>query len=323
MNRYLYGALVLLATFLMGSSFSVGKIGLAHASPLLLAGLRFTLAGLLMAPFLWRKPLPGRLSDWAKLAAIGLFQTTGVMGCIFLSMRTIPSGETSILTFVNPLHVIVLGSSFLGMRYRLAQWLGVLIGAAGVFISLGGFRMHAAEGTWLGLGAALFWAAATLMAKSWGAQFNSWILTAGQMLFGGVMLLALSFLDEPVSLDLNPSSLGALLYLAVMGSIVQFASWYYVLSRSPDPGKTSSFLFLAPLFGVLSGHFILGETVQPALYAGGVCILAGIFLANRTGFRRPSAAAAGEGASHASERKGKERKGKERKGAIIRQNRSE
>ncbi|ASS67795.1 MULTISPECIES: DMT family transporter [unclassified Paenibacillus] len=302
MNRYLYGALVVLATFLMGSSFSVGRIGLDYASPLLLAGMRFTLAGLLMAPFVRRMPLPRKLSGWAKLAAVGLFQTTGVMGCIFLSMRTIPSGETSILTFVNPLLVVVLGSALLGRKYRLAQWLGVLTGAAGVFIALGGFRMHAAEGTWLGLGAALFWAAATLLAKAWGTEFNSWVLTAGQMLFGGVLLLALSLLAEPVRLNLNPASIVVLLYLVFMGSIVQFAAWYYVLSRSPDPGKTSSFLFLAPLFGVLSGRFILGEAIQPALYAGGACILAGIFLANRSGLRQRSAAGAGEGASLAAEK---------------------
>lgn len=49
MNTFKFTLLILLTTFLMGSSFAVGKIGLSYSSPLLLAGLRFTLAGFIMA----------------------------------------------------------------------------------------------------------------------------------------------------------------------------------------------------------------------------------------------------------------------------------
>jgi probable blue pigment (indigoidine) exporter len=70
-----------------------------------------------------------------------------------------------------------------------------------------------------------------------------------------------------------------------MGSIVQFATWYYLLSRG-DPGKTSAFLFLAPFFGVLSGWLILGEVIHSYVYLGGLCIFIGIFLVNwKFGFK--------------------------------------
>ncbi|TGV27352.1 EamA/RhaT family transporter, partial [Mesorhizobium sp. M00.F.Ca.ET.186.01.1.1] len=67
MNRLLFGTLVVVTTSLMGSSFAVGKIGLAYFSPLLLVGLRFTLAGLLMALWVWKKPLPRSGTEWAKI----------------------------------------------------------------------------------------------------------------------------------------------------------------------------------------------------------------------------------------------------------------
>jgi probable blue pigment (indigoidine) exporter len=282
MNRYVFGILVVIATSLMGSSFAVGKLGLSYVSPLLLIGIRFTLAGAIMALAVRIKyrRLPASTQDWVKLLLIGVFQTTAVMGCIFLSMRTIPSGETSILTFVNPLLVVILGNVFLGLKYRFYQWLGVIVGFAGVFITLG-FHMQFSTGTLLGFGSALAWAIATLLVKRWGGRFDNWVLTAYQMLFGGLLLLLLSVSMETPYLILNSTSLGVIFYLAILGSIVQFATWYYLLSQG-DPGKTSAFLFLAPFFGVLSGWLILGEVIHWYVYVGGLCIFTGIFLVNWT-----------------------------------------
>jgi probable blue pigment (indigoidine) exporter len=280
MNRYLFGMLVILATSLMGSSFAVGKIGLSYVSPLLLVGIRFTMAGLAMALWVRNKRLPASFQDWTRLFIVGLFQTTGVMGCIILSMRTISSGETSILTFVNPLLIVILGTGFLGLKYRMSQWLGVLIGFAGVFVTLG-FHLQLTTGTWLGLGSALSWSIATLMVKKWGSQFDTWVMTAYQMLFGGLLLLLLSAVMESPRLVISATSIEVVVYLTIMGSIVQFATWYYLLSRG-DPGKISAFLFLAPFFGVLSGWLILGEVIHRYVYLGGLCIFIGIFLVNWT-----------------------------------------
>ncbi len=281
-NRYMFVFLVLLATSLMGSSFAVGKVGLSYVSPLLLVGIRFTLAGVILALAvkIKRRRFPETLQDWARLLLIGVCQTAAVMGCIFLSMRTITAGETSILTFVNPLLVVVLGVVFMGLKYRMYQWIGVLIGFAGVFVTLG-FHLRLSEGTLLGLGSALAWAIATLLVKKWGPRFDNWTLTAFQMLFGGLLLLLLAISAETPRLILNWTSWGVILYLAILGSIVQFATWYYLLSKG-DPGRTSAFLFLAPFFGVLSGWFILGEVIHWYVYVGGLCIFIGIFLVNWT-----------------------------------------
>ncbi len=130
LNRRAFILGVVATTALMGSSFAIGKIGLTYVSPLLLVSVRFVLAGFLMvsAVIIARRPHPRGLTDWIRLAGVGLFQTAGVMGCIFLSLRTISAGESSILTFVNPLLVVVFATVFLGARYKWTQWLGVLIG---------------------------------------------------------------------------------------------------------------------------------------------------------------------------------------------------
>ncbi len=284
MNPIFYGMLVILTTFLMGSSFTVGKIGLTYVSPLLLVGLRFTLAGVLMALLVNRKPHPKLPLDWIKMLTIGFFQTAGVMGCIFLSLRTITAGESSILTFSNPLLVVILSTIFLGIRYQFYRWAGVFIGFCGVFITLG-FHLQLSEGTLFGLGAAVSWSIATILIKKWGSRFNIWVLTAYQMMFGGVILLLMSTALETQKLILNATSIFIIMWLAIMASIVQFAIWFYLLNEG-DPGKTSAFLFLAPFFGVLSGWVLLNEVVSWYVYFGGLLIFIGIFLVNWTSSHR-------------------------------------
>ncbi|MDQ0413124.1 drug/metabolite transporter (DMT)-like permease [Mesobacillus stamsii] len=273
----LFSVLIMVTTFLMGSSFTVGKIGLTYVSPLLLVGLRFTIAGVLMAIIVRKKPLPANISDWGRVFTIGLMQTAGVMGAIFLSLRTITAGESSILTFTNPLLVVLMGTVFLRIRYRLLQWIGAGVGFLGVFITLG-FHLQLTTGTLLGLGAAVSWSIGTILIKKWGSLFNVWVLTAYQMLFGGLILLVMSLTMENPRLTINMASVSIILWLAIMASIVQFAIWFYLLNQG-DPGKTSAFLFLAPFFGVLSG-WMMGEVVEWYVYAGGAFIFTGIFLVN-------------------------------------------
>ncbi|MEH7223480.1 DMT family transporter [Bacillus sp. JJ1566] len=280
MNPFLLSLLVLATTALMGSSFAVGKIGLEYVSPLLLVGLRFTIAGILMALFIRNKPHPKQLLDWVRIFTIGFFQTAGVMGCIFLSLRTITAGESSILTFSNPLLVVILSTVFLGIRYRIFHWIGVIVGFVGVFITLG-FHLNLEIGIILGLGSSISWSIGTVLIKKWGQRFNIWVLTAYQMLFGGILLLLMSFTLESPAITITATSIFIILWLAIMASIVQFAIWFYLINTG-DPGKTSAFLFLAPFFGVLTGWVLLKEVVEWFVYAGALFIFIGIFLVNWT-----------------------------------------
>ena len=265
----------------MGSSFAIVKIGLSYSSPILLAALRFTLAGIIMSIIVsvLKRPHPITKKSWIRMVIIGACQTAGVMGCIFLSLRTITASESSILTFTNPLLVIVFGTIFTKIRYRLYQWIGVFLGLLGVVITMG-TQLQFEIGIVFGILSAVFWAIATLLANKWGATFDTWVLSAYQMLFGGLLLLLASFLFEKPFFTFNGQSLFILFWLSMMSSIVQFAIWYYLLQKG-DPGKTSAYLFLAPFFGVITGWLLLGDHLYPSLIIGGLFIIIGIYLVNR------------------------------------------
>ncbi|MDX8046523.1 DMT family transporter [Gracilibacillus sp. S3-1-1] len=282
MNKVLFTLLIIITTSLMGSSFAIGKIGLQYVSPLLLVGIRFTLAGIVMGIMVrvFKRTHPSTFQEWGQIMLIGLFQTAGVMGLIFISMRTITAGESSILTFTNPLLVVIFGSLFLGMRYRWGQWLGVIAGFLGVFITLGA-TLHVQQiGTVLSFLSAVSWAIATLLMNRWGQKLDVWVVTAYQMLSGGLLLLLMSVLFEDMHIVITTSSVFIILWLAIMASIVQFAVWFFLLQKE-NPGKVSSFLFLAPLFGVLFGWLLLDEQLHLYTLIGGAIILVGIYLVNR------------------------------------------
>jgi len=139
MKSYSYTLLVVGTTFLMGVAFPIGGIGMRYASPLLLMSLRFLVAGVLMAAFVAaaRRRQPKGLKQWLQLLLIGCCQTAGALGLAYYAMHWITSGEAAILTFLNPLLVIVLSTLLLGARYGIAQWLGVALGLSGVVVTFG------------------------------------------------------------------------------------------------------------------------------------------------------------------------------------------
>jgi drug/metabolite transporter (DMT)-like permease len=272
--------LMLLATSLMGSSFAISQMGLHYSSPLFLAGLRFGFAGLLLAPFVLKRRQPAGLRQWGRVALIGLLQTTGVMGAIFLSLTTITAGESAILTFTNPVLVVVLGSLFAGIRYRAVQWLGAGLGLAGVAVAIAASWQLQSGMAW-GLASAVFWASSTLLLKRWRGEFDPWVMTAYQMLFGGACLVLLGVALEGPVFQLNLHAAAILAWLVVMASIVQFGAWFYVLHHA-DPARASAYLFLAPVFGVLFGYVLLGQPIGAHVVLGAALVVSGIWLVNRS-----------------------------------------
>lgn len=288
------------ATFLMGSGFVAGKILLAHGMPALtLVGWRFVPAALGCLPLAlagaasqpWRaRLLPPGLGGrgWAVIVAIGLLQTGGTMGFLFLGLRTVPPATVSVLVFTNPLWVALLGRLFLGERLHAGRLVGLGLGIAGVALALGGAAPAAGEGALTGelfaLAAGLSWAVSTVLQKRAALPVPPWTLSFWQMGIGALALLALGpLVGEP------PAPWGALtaadwawfVWLALPGSTASFGLWFLALQRG-GATRTSSFLFLAPLFAVVLAWLVLGATLRPVQAVGGVLIGLAIYLVNRT-----------------------------------------
>ncbi|WP_219118049.1 DMT family transporter [Janthinobacterium sp. UMAB-56] len=294
-------AILVLATFLMGSSFIAGKILLADGYPaMLLVGWRFLLAALATLPLVWlqKKPMPGvlRLRDLdvrgvATVMLIGLMQTAAVMGLLFLAMRTVSAATAAILLFTNPLWVAVLGRLFLNEQLHGARIAGLILGIAGVALSVG-WHSHAdgGGGQWqgeaIGLLSAFCWAAATIINKRANLPLASWSLSFAQMLTGALALLAIAYgLGQRWPAHTSASQWAWFLWLAIPASTGSFGLWFLALKRG-GASRTSSFLFLAPLFTVLLSYFILDTRLTWWQGLGAIFICVSLVLVNR--LRLPS-----------------------------------
>lgn len=280
--RWRYVAVLVLATFFMGSSFVAGKILLATVPPLPLVAWRFLLAAAALLPLALKDGLPPPRSTWRGIVAVGLLQTTLVMGLLFLALETIPASAASILLFTAPIWVALLARALLGERLRRAQAAGLALGVAGVAMAIGKAEgLGALAGDLLALGSAFAFAGAAIVAKRLPAPVPASTLTFWQMLVGSLALFACAAAaGQRWPGALTAVEWGWFVWLAIPASAGSFGLWFLALQWG-GASRASAFLFLAPLFTVVIAAVVLGERLGPLQVAGGVLVGTALWLVNR------------------------------------------
>jgi drug/metabolite transporter (DMT)-like permease len=131
-------------------------------------------------------------------------------------------------------------------------------------------------------------AIATVAVKRWGAGIHPLSLAAVPMLLTGIVVgsLALVF-ERHVALVFDLRSLGALLYLAVLGSAVTFTVYYWTLSHAPAT-RVALIAYTIPIVAVAVGAFAFGEAITGKVLAGGALVLAGVAIVSRARHLRDS-----------------------------------
>lgn len=287
-NPYLI--LVLLSTFLQGSSFVATKAVLHDVQPMWLATIRFFLAALSLVPVLIPRLVKARGGavkapmPWLQLAIIGLLQTTGVMAFLNIGLTSTSAPMAAILMASNPLLVALLAGMILKEPVRRQAWAGLAISFVGVIVCIGtGTIIHGAVGRGellVMLGSAC-WALATIVSKRFDLHVNAWVLAFWQMLFGSVALAVVALVrGDPFTLPQSTATWLYFLWLAIPASTGAMGLWFAAL-RIGGAVHTSGFLFLCPLFAALIAFAIHGELVSWNEVAGGVLIAIGIFLVTR------------------------------------------
>jgi drug/metabolite transporter (DMT)-like permease len=291
-DRAIYFAALLAATLLMASSFIAGKALLATGIPsFLLIGWRFVLATLAALPLV-RLDGPGFLTRlvpsgfgarrWIVLALIGIVQTGGLMGFLFLGLRTISPSTTAILIFTNPIWVALLGRLILGERLTAPRIGGLVCGVLGVAFALG-FDHLADEplrGKLLALAGAVCFAVATVATKRAALPIGVWAFNFWQMAAGTLVLLALAVVQGGALPQFGLGDWGWFVWLAIPGSTGAIGLWFEALRRG-GATRTSGYLFLVPLFTVLMAAALLGARLSWPQGVGGVLIGLGLWLVNR------------------------------------------
>lgn len=265
-----------------GTNFPIIKIALAHLPPLLLAALRFALAGL-PALFLVRRPQ----ASWGNLAAYGLLIGVGQFGLLFIAMtRFISPGLASLVVQMQVFFTIGLAMVLSGERVRAYQMVAMALAAAGIawigwHAVTDGASIHPL-GLALVLLAGLAWAAGNIVSRAAG-RVDAVAYMVWSSLFAVPPLLALSLLLEgwPAMraglLAADWATWAAVLWQSVGNTLFGYAVWAWLLSRYPAASVTPMAL-LVPVFGMGASTLWLGESLPPWKVGAALLVMGGLTL---------------------------------------------
>jgi drug/metabolite transporter (DMT)-like permease len=285
----LIGAFLLL-TLVWGTTWAAIRVGLQGVPPFTGVALRFAIAGTLLlalAPVLGvRLGRRGR-REKALWLANGVLSFCMSYSAVYWAEQFIPSGLAAVLFATYPLFVAGLAHVLLpGERLRSIAAVGVVLGFAGVAVIfsddltlLGGEAVRRAA--LVMLVSPLASAVATGVIKRWGSDLHPLSLSAVPMLIAGLVMGAVALLVErhrPLVVDLR--SVGALRYLAILGSAVTFTIYYWLLARVPAT-RLALMSYLIPIVAVAVGAVLFDEPLRPRLLAGSALILAGVVTVSR------------------------------------------
>lgn len=285
-------------TVAFGLSFVATKTGLSGFEPLLLALLRFTLAGGILW-LAWRAfgaRERATRAELARLAVLGLVSLTVYFAFENLGIARTSASEAAILMAGVPIFVVILNRFTLREHNTGRQWAGVAVSFAGIvaLVRLGsGQGDSSMAGNLLVLVACVAAAAYTLLARHMLVKRSALYVTAFQNLFGALFMLPLALGEALIMGVRTPTgtSLGALAYLTGVCSVLGYLLLNYALGFV-EASKASVFLNLIPVVGVAGAYVLLGERFGPVQVAASAVVVLGVWLTNSGGQKPASPASA-------------------------------
>jgi drug/metabolite transporter (DMT)-like permease len=276
----------LLLCLIWGSTWLFIKIGLNDLPPVSFAGIRFVIASLILLSivFMRGRPLPREARDWALMATTGVLSFGVNYGLLFWGEQYIPSGLAALLQTTIPAFGLLIAHIHLpAERLTLAKVTGVALGVFGVGVIFSNqLSVEGPRALWgsAAIVVGAFGAAySNVLVKARGGHIDPAMLASGQMSFGLVPLLLIGILSEgnPLNFHWTPMALVSLFYLVLVGSVVAFLLYYWLV-RNMDVTKTMMISLVTPLIAVVLGMLVLDEKLSWRTVLGGACIMAGIGL---------------------------------------------
>lgn len=274
----------LLLSAIWGASFLFMRMGATEFGPFPTAGVRVTLAALVLFPvMLHRGEWPALRKHWKPVLLAGVINSAIPFALFAWAVMHITTGLTSILNATVPLFGALVAWVWLGERIQRLRWLGLALGFVGVALlawrAPGGAGMKSADALWAiaaCLGASICYAIAANYAKRYLVGVPPLTSTTGSLIGASLCLSIPTILNWP---DQMPSlrAWGAVAAIAVLCTGIAYIL-YFRLIASAGPSQAVAVTFLAPAFAVMYGTVFLHETVTLWMLGCAVIIVCGTML---------------------------------------------
>ena len=292
MNRnsnLFYHLVAFLTVAIWGTTFVSTKVLMLNGlSPAQIFTMRFSIAYVLMLAFNHRRIFADSWMDEAKMMLLGI---TG--GSLYFfseneAMNFTTTTNTSLIVCSCPLFATLLVRLVYrdSARINLIQILGSLLAFMGMIIVVlnGRFVLHLSPvGDALAFTACMCWAIYSLMMKSVTGKYSAAFITR-KVFFYGVLTILPYYLIIPgfpsCGVFAKPQVIGNLLFLGCLASMICFLTWNWCLSKLGTV-KVTNWVYFNPITTMIFASWVLGEKITIYFLIGAVCILTGMYMADR------------------------------------------
>lgn len=273
-----------------GTTYLAISVALETVPVLLLAGLRWTAAGVIMSGLMIAtgRGLP-RLRLWAPLALLGFLMNVVGNGFVVFAQQYVASGLTAVLIATTPFWS-ALAERLLpdGERFTPRSLIGLGLGFTGIIVLVWPEMTHGgASGRQFVIGvvaiqlACIGWVIGTSFARRHELGDNPFRSTALQMVFSGIMLLtAATAHGDWAQLSFTPRTLAAMAYLSIAGSLVAYSAYIYAIQHLPLQ-LVSLYAYINPMIAVALGTLLLNEPISARIVVAAVLVFAGTWIVGR------------------------------------------
>jgi drug/metabolite transporter (DMT)-like permease len=274
-----------------GSTYLAIAVAIQSLPPFLMAATRFALAGVILLGWMTlrhRREIgrPSR-TELRDSAIVGALLLGGGMGLVAWGEQSVPSGITAVVVALMPVWVAVFGRWAFGERLPRVAILGVALGFSGVALLAGPTAVGApgaldAAGLLAIIVSPIAWSIGSLYASHRARLPEQPLVATGlQRVLGSVVLLTFALATgEPARFDpsaVQLPSVGAFLYLTVVGSFVAFTTYGWMLRVAPLQ-LVATYAYVNPVIAVILGAIILGEPIEPRTIVAGAIIVSAVAL---------------------------------------------
>ncbi|HEY5038397.1 MAG TPA: EamA family transporter, partial [bacterium] len=256
--------------------------------PFFMAGTRFLTSGLLLYfSMRWWGASRPRLEHWKSSLVVAFFLILVANGGVCWVEQKVPSGITALMVGTVPLWIVLLEWLWKGgARPKGKIWMGILLGMSGIVVLTffqNGTNVLQVDpwGALFLVGTSLAWAIGSLYARSAPLPSSALLATGMEMIVGGFMQLIVGLIlgerNHFHLSDITAHSAEAWVYLTLIGSLVGFTSYIWVLQKA-TPELASTYAFVNPVIAIYLGWLLAGESVTPPVFLATALIIAAVVL---------------------------------------------
>lgn len=278
-----------------GTTYLAIRIGVAEIPPMLFAGSRWIIAGLILVSIqrLMGNKLPPK-KEIKHLAVVGIALLGIANGLVVVAEQWIPSGLAALLITTLPFWMVGFESLLpKGPNFNRYIFIGLLLGLSGVFIMFGKDLQHWMHGSYLLgvfalMGAVIAWSLGSIYSKYKKISVHPMMGASIQMLIAGTLQILLGLiLGEQNNLQLTQNGLLSIAYLVVFGSIFGYASYIYAIQHLPL-SLVSTYAYINPIIALILGWYILNEELSINILFAAALIFSGVMMVKKGNYIRSS-----------------------------------